>query len=106
VRRRASESSTSRADPLAAGVAEHLPVAPVQAGFRGDDRARAQSGRRQRPTDDFLGAAESVDRRRIDDGDALIQAARIVSIDSFSSLPPHNPAAYGPGADADPRDFE
>jgi len=68
--------------------------------------ARAQSGRRQRLADDFLGAAEAVDRRRIDDGDALIEggADRVDRFRLFAAAP--HPAAYGPGAEGDARDFE
>ena len=93
-------------DALAARVAEHASVAPLQADFGGDDRARAQSGRRQRLADDFLGAAESVDRRGVDDGDALIQRGAD-RLDRFLlvAAAPH-PAAYGPGADGDARDFD
>jgi len=78
----------------AARIAVYLGVAPFQPGLGRDHRLPAHA--RNRLADDLLGYAKAVDRRGIDEVDALVQC-RTNRGDrlAFVGSPPH-PAAHCP----------
>ena len=86
-------------DAGAAGVAERLAVLPVEPDFRRDNGAVTPAAFGERLADDFLGLAESVDRRGIDQRDATIQRRTDRADRLSSSVPPHiqPPIAQVPG---------
>ena len=53
-------------DPLAAGVAKGMSIAPVETSFGRDYHAVAESTKGKRLSKDLLRTAEAVDRRRVD----------------------------------------
>src|SRR5580693_5425161 len=60
-------------DARAAGVAENIAMLPFKSSLGGDDDAGPQTPFGDCLSDDFLRAAETVDRSRIDDVDAVLQ---------------------------------
>ena len=74
-------------DPLAGRIAVNLTVTPFHSRLGGYDRLRAHL-RSAAPTISSA-TAEAVNRRSIDQIDALIEGGRMVAIDSRSSVPPH-----------------
>src|SRR5882757_469150 len=90
-------------DARAAGVADHPSTFPFKAGLGGDKHARAQPTLGECLPNDFLGATESVSRRRVDDIDAMLDAGsdRGNRFRLIGSTP--HPAADRPGADSDAR---
>ena len=90
-------------DPRAAGVASDLAVLPFQADLGGDDHVLAQAALGKRLADDLLGAAEAVDRRRVDEIDAVVERGADGG-DRFRLVgaAPH-PTADRPGAERDAR---
>ena len=90
-------------DPALAGVAVGFAVLPGQADFGRDDGLIAAAVLGERFADDFLRTAESIDRRRIDNIDAVIERRpdggnRF----RFVGAAPH-PTADGPGTESDVR---
>src|SRR5882757_3676779 len=93
-------------DARAAGIAEHASMLPFKAGLGGNEDAGAPAPFGDRLSDNFLGAAEAVDRRRIDDIDAVLQCRPDGRNGlGFVGSTPH-PSANGPGAERDGRHFE
>ncbi len=90
-------------DPRLAGIAKWLTVLPVEPDLGGDVDALAPVAVRQRLADDFLGTAESVDGRGIDQIDAAIERG-VDGADGVAlvAAAPH-PAADRPGAECDAR---
>ena len=93
-------------DPLPAGVAERLAVAPVEADLGRDHRATAPAVLRERLAQNFFGPAETVDRRRIEQRDAAIERFvngpdRLLLVGSA----PH-PAPDCPCSQSDPGDHK
>ncbi len=93
------------ADAPRRGVSEHLAVAPCQADLGGDHDAVAQTTARQRLADDLLGATETVDRRGVDQRDALVERGldRAHGIALVGAAP--HPSADRPRAEADTRNL-
>ena len=60
-------------DPIAARIAKHFAVAPFEPNLGGDQKRRAQAIFCNRLADNLLGAAEAIDRSRVDDIDAMLQ---------------------------------
>src|SRR4030088_2395776 len=60
-------------DAGAAGVARHSSVFPLKSGLGGDKHVRAQPAFGDRPANDLLGTAESIDRSRVDNVDAMLE---------------------------------
>jgi hypothetical protein len=90
-------------DPRLAGVAKRLAVLPVQSDLGGDVDALAPAPLGQRLADDFLGTAEAVDRRGVDQIDAAIERG-VDGGDGVAlvAAAPH-PAADRPRPQRDPR---
>ena len=61
-------------DAGAAGIARYPAALPLQSGLGGNKHVRAQPAFGDRLANDLFGAAESIDRRRIDDVDAMLEA--------------------------------
>jgi hypothetical protein len=62
-------------DPVAAGIPEDFPVVPLEPRFSGDDDTRAQLALGNGTADDFFGAAKSIRRCRVDQGDAAFDGS-------------------------------
>src|ERR1700722_6113284 len=91
-------------DPLAGGVPIDLAVAPFQSRLGGDDGLSAHAV--EGGADDFLGRAEAIDRRRIDQINALIQG-RMNRGDRFALVAPTpHPAAHRPCAECHARHLQ
>src|SRR5437763_2265818 len=76
-------------DSRPADIAEHSSARPFKSRFGRNEHARAEMPLADRPADDFLGTAEAIGRSGIDEIEPWSIAARIVTIDSVSSVPPH-----------------
>ena len=93
-------------DAGAARIAKHFSVLPFEPGLGSDDDARTQLGLGDRFADDLLRAAEAVDRRRVDDIDAVLdRCANCCDRFRLIGSAPH-PATNRPRADRDARHFE
>src|SRR5581483_4880031 len=92
-------------DALAAAVARDLAVMPFEPDLGGDQRVLAQTAGK-RLADDLLGAAEAIDRRGVDDIDAVAQGG----LDGCDRLrfvaPAPHPAADRPGPERDAGDLK
>jgi hypothetical protein len=89
-----------------AGIAEDASVLPIKPGLGGDEHLRAQAAPGDRLADDFLRAAKPVDRRRIDEVDAMLQRRPDRGHGPcFIGAAPH-PTADGPRAERDTRHLE
>src|SRR5581483_6905681 len=92
-------------DALAAAVARDLAVVPFEPDLGGDERVLAQAVG-ERPAHDLLGAAEAVDRRGVDDIDAVAEG-RFYGCDRLRLVgPAPHPAADCPGSERDARNLE
>jgi hypothetical protein len=91
-------------DSTSAGVAVDLAIAPFQSRLGGNHRFSAHASKRC--ADDFLGHAKAVDRRGVDEIDALTKGG-MNGRNRFAivSSSPH-PSAHGPCSERHPRDFE
>ena len=90
-------------DATRAGVAQRLTSAPVQADLGREDRAIPQATFCQRLADNFFRSAEAIDRRRIDQVDAVVErrANRVYRLALIGSAP--HPSANRPGSKTDSR---
>src|SRR4030088_2745938 len=60
-------------DAGAAGIARYSSTLPLKSGLGGNKHVRAQPAFGDRPANDLLGAAESIDRSRVDNVDAMFE---------------------------------
>ena len=94
------------ADAPAAGIAEDLPVAPLQPDLGREKNMGTQLAFRDGLADDLLGPAEAISGCRIDEIDpAFDRRANRGDRLAFVGAAPH-PAADGPGAQRDPRGLQ
>jgi len=93
-------------DAALAGVAVGFVVLPGQTDFGRDDGPLAAAILGESPADDLLGAAEPVDRRRIDEVDTAVER-RVDCLNRFILVcPTPHPTADRPGSERDARHFE
>src|SRR5258708_34951234 len=80
-------------DAGAAGIAGYFSTLPLKSGLGGNKHVRAQPAFGDRPANDLLGAAESLDRGRVDNVDAMLECG-LDGSDRFSFVgsSPHPPA--------------
>src|SRR5436190_66128 len=88
-------------NPVAACVAKRLPLLPVEAYFGCNHCTLAQPGAGDGFADDFFGMSEAVNRRGVDEIDAVAERGLDGSNRlAFVAAAPH-PSADGPCSDAD-----
>src|SRR6476620_3577799 len=93
------------AEPRRRRLAQDLATSPVEPDLGGDDRTRSAPALK-RLADKLLGTAEAIDRRGVDEIDAVVERG-VNGVDrvAFLSAAPQ-PSADGPGAKADARGIE
>ena len=93
------------AEPRRYRVAQDLAASPVEPDLGGNDRVRSPSSLK-RLADQFLGTAEAIDRRGVDEIDAVVERGvnRADRVAFLRAAP--QPSADGPGAKADARGIE
>jgi hypothetical protein len=85
------------AEPRRCRVAQDLAASPVEPDLGGNDRVRSPSSLK-RLADQFLGTAEAIDRRGVDEIDAAVERGvnRLDRVAFLRAAP--QPSADGPGA--------
>ena len=93
------------AEPRRRRVAQDLAASPVEPDLGGDDRTFSAAALK-RLTDQFLGTAEAIDRRGVDEIDAVVERGvnRADRVAFLRAAP--QPSADGPGAKSDARGIE